>query len=114
MSNFINAKIDVTLIEKARLFHGKKANKAGKMPQYLDIVLIPTPDARYEQTHMIVQSITREERDAGLRGTILGNATERDAFPAPHHSHTTQPPAHHADTGEAFPNDTDTDTDVPF
>jgi hypothetical protein len=69
MSNTITARIDVTKIDKARLYQGKKG-------KYLDIVLIPTPNAKFDQTHMIVQSVSKEERDQGIKGNILGNATE--------------------------------------
>ena len=69
MSNVITARIDVTQIDKSRLYQGKKG-------KYLDIVLIPTPNARYEQTHMVVQSVSKEERDQGIKGNILGNAKE--------------------------------------
>lgn len=89
--NIIIAKIDVTLIDNARLFKGRKANKKNVMPQYLEVVLMPTKptsygDYRDEQTHMIVQSVTKEEREKQVRGEILGNATEktgRDRRPPP-------------------------------
>lgn len=83
MPNVITARIDVTLIDKERLFIGtKKKNKKDKFPQYLDIVLMPTKQTNYgdwrdEQTHMVVQSVTKEERDQNIRGEILGNAVER-------------------------------------
>lgn len=81
MPNVITAKIDVTLIDKARLFPGKKKNKKDKLPQYLDIVLMPTKqsnfgDYRDKQTHMVVQSVSAEEREQGIKGEILGNAIE--------------------------------------
>ena len=63
----ITAKIDVTKIEKARLYKGEKGT-------YLDVVLIPTPDNSYGNDYMIVQSVTKEEKDAGVKGAILGNA----------------------------------------
>jgi len=69
----IVAKIDVTLIDKNRLFQSDKTNRLGKKRQYLDIVLIPTPDSEYDD-YMVVQSMTKEERDKGLKGEILGNA----------------------------------------
>lgn len=62
----ITGKIDVTKIDKGKLFPGKKGT-------YLDIVLIDTPDNDYGD-FMIVQSVTQEERQAGKRGAILGNA----------------------------------------
>lgn len=64
----ITAKIDVTKIEKARLYKGEKGT-------YLDIVLIPTQDnSYYGNDYMIVQSVTKDEREAGIKGAILGNA----------------------------------------
>jgi hypothetical protein len=84
MSNTITARIDVTKIEKERLYKGKKGT-------YLDIVLIPTPNAKYEQTHMVVQSVSKEERDQGIKGNILGNAKEIERG---HRSYNEEPPAH--------------------
>jgi len=75
MSNIIRVKIDVTKINKTRLFKGKNGT-------YLELVLIPKTtetnfgDSRDEQTHMVCQSVTKEERAAGKRGEILGNAVE--------------------------------------
>lgn len=66
MSNIITAKINVTAIDKAKLFNGEKGT-------YLDIVLIPTPEGKYGD-YMVVQSVTKEEREAGIKGAILGNA----------------------------------------
>lgn len=71
MSQPINCKIDVTLIDKARLFKGSKPNKKNLSPQYLDVVLIPK-ETEFSD-YMIVQSVTKEERDKGVRGEILGN-----------------------------------------
>ena len=72
MSNIITARIDVTQIDKARLYQGKKG-------KYLDIVLIPSPNSRYEDTHMVVQSVSAEERKNGIKGPILGNAKELES-----------------------------------
>ena len=63
----ITLNIDVTKIDKDRLFKGKQGT-------YLDAVLIATPDSQYGHDYMIVQSTTKEEREAGQRGAILGNA----------------------------------------
>ena len=84
MSNVITARIDVTQIDKSRLYQGKKG-------KYLDIVLIPTPNAKYEQTHMVVQSVSKEERDQEIKGNILGNAKEIERG---HRSYNEPPPAH--------------------
>lgn len=63
----ITLKIDVTKIEKKRLHKGEKGT-------YLNCVLISTPNSEYSD-YMIVQSVTREERKAGVKGPIIGNAT---------------------------------------
>ena len=64
----INLKIDVTKISKNRLFTGKKGT-------YLDAVLIPTPASEYGD-YMIVESVSKEEREKDIKGAILGNAKE--------------------------------------
>jgi hypothetical protein len=64
----ITIKIDVTKITKNRLFEGKNGAK------YLNIVLIETPNDKYGNDFMIVEETSKEEREAGKRGTILGNA----------------------------------------
>ena len=67
MSETIKVTIDVTKINKSKMFVGKKGT-------YLDVVLIPTPGNQYGNSHMVVQSISKEDREAGQRGEILGNA----------------------------------------
>lgn len=67
MSTNISVKIDVLKIDKARLFKGEKGT-------YLDatILMKDEPD-QYGNIGMIVQNITKEEREAGQKGAILGN-----------------------------------------
>lgn len=72
----IAAKIDVTKIDKSKLFEGKNGAK------YLDIVLIETPTGKYGD-FMVVQSVTKEERAAGKRGAILGNGKYVAGNPSP-------------------------------
>lgn len=67
----IKAKLDVTKIDKAALFKGKKGI-------YLDIVLIETPNNRYGDSHMVVQDLGKDARDRGQKGPILGNAKTFD------------------------------------
>ena len=63
----ITLKIDVLKIDKEKLFKGKQGT-------YLDCIMIETPGNQYGDDYMIVQSATKEEREAGQRGNILGNA----------------------------------------
>jgi len=60
-------RIDVTKVDKGRLYHGEKGT-------YLDVKLIPLADQKYGQSHMIVQQVSKEENEKGIRGPILGNA----------------------------------------
>ena len=75
----ILAKINVTKIDKSKLFKGEKGT-------YLDIVLVETPDSKYADDYMVVQSVSKEEREKGVKGAILGNAMivgQKPAAPAP-------------------------------
>lgn len=72
----IEIKIDVQKINKSRLYRGEKGT-------YLTAVLIPTPDGKYGD-FMVVEGISKEEREAGKKGTILGNGKnliKREAEP---------------------------------
>jgi len=61
----IKIMLDVSKIDKARLYEGKKG-------VYLNAVLIETPKSEYGD-FMIVEDRSYEERQAGQKGTILGN-----------------------------------------
>ena len=64
----LKLKIDVTKVDKDILFKGKKG-------VYLDAtVLIKDEEDQYGNHGMIVQDVSKESRDAGNRGAILGNA----------------------------------------
>ena len=62
----IIVKIDVTKIDKTKLFKGKKGT-------YLDIVLLPSQNDQYGNDYMVVQGVSQQDREAGVRGEILGN-----------------------------------------
>lgn len=65
----VSLKIDVSKIDKERLFKGAKG-------VYLDAtVFIDLDDLdQYGNSGMITQQILKEEKDQGMRGEILGNA----------------------------------------
>lgn len=67
MSELIRVKINVSKIDKDRMFKGEKGT-------YLDVTLIPTPDDQYGNDYRAVQDIGKEAREAGEKGPILGNA----------------------------------------
>lgn len=64
----ISLSINVTEIEKARLIEGKK----GKYLNATVFVDLDNAD-QYGNHGMITQDVSKEERDAGTKGPILGN-----------------------------------------
>jgi hypothetical protein len=82
----LKGSIDVTSIDKARLVLGKTVKKNGKLGQYLNIAIIECA-GNYGQTHIIVEDVTKEERLAGKRGTVIGTIKAppgaRASSPAP-------------------------------
>jgi hypothetical protein len=61
----ITISINLEAVEKSRIFEGKKG-------RYLDMVLIETPNSPHND-YMVVQSVSKEEREQGIKGNILGN-----------------------------------------
>jgi hypothetical protein len=73
----ITVKIDVRKLDKARFFEGK-ADANGHKPLYADLVLIERREVgKYGDTHIVKQSVTKEEREKKVELPIIGNATER-------------------------------------
>lgn len=61
-------KIDVAKIDKSKLFRGAKGT-------YLDLVIMENRNGtdQYGNDYMVVQGVSKEERQAGVKGAILGN-----------------------------------------
>jgi len=64
----IKLNIDVTKINKQRLHKGAKGTYANFT------VLLRDETDSYGNDGMIVEDVTKEERESGMKGTILGNA----------------------------------------
>lgn len=64
----IIAKIDVTKLDKGHFFKGQKGT-------YADLVLIPNKDGvdQYGNDGFVSQGISKEARDSGKKGAIIGN-----------------------------------------
>jgi len=68
MQKLISLNIDVSKIDAKRLYKGKKG-------QYLSATLFLKEETdQYGNNGFIVESITKEEREKGLKGTIIGSA----------------------------------------
>lgn len=65
----VSLKIDVTKIDKARLFNGQKGT-------YLDATAFIDLDNLddYGNSGMITQDVSKDERAQGVKGNILGNS----------------------------------------
>lgn len=63
----ITLSVDVTKLDKTAFYKGKKGT-------YVNLTLIDTPDSEYGHSHMVVQDLGKERREAGEKGPILGNA----------------------------------------
>jgi DNA-binding cell septation regulator SpoVG len=61
----IKLNLNVSKITKEKLVKGEKG-------LYLNCALIETPNSEYSD-YMIVEEISKEEREAGQKGEILGN-----------------------------------------
>ena len=96
----INLSIDVTKIDKSKLYQGKKGT-------YLDVTMFVDLDStdQYGSNGMVTQSLPKEERDAGHKGAILGNSKVfwRDEKPQQMQSQPSSRPAQSVD-----------ESDVPF
>ena len=64
----VSLKINVSQIDKARLFKGQKG-------AYLDATVFIDLDQldQYGNSGMITQDVTKAEKDQGVKGNILGN-----------------------------------------
>ena len=66
----IALKIDVSKLDKARFFHGKNGAVYADLTGFVDL----DQEDQYGNHGFITQSISKEERDSGLKLPILGNS----------------------------------------
>ena len=97
----VNMSLDVTKIDKARLFKGAKGT-------YLDVTVFIDVDQKdqYDNNGMITQNVTKEEKDAGTRGNILGNCKvfwRDDSAPQPQQQAPQQQQSAPLDIDEEIP-----------
>jgi len=65
----VNLKINVAKIDKSKLYKGTEGT-------YLDVTAFVDTDNqdKFGNNGMLTQSVSKEEREAGTRGVILGNS----------------------------------------
>lgn len=71
----ITLSIDLKLIDQSKC--KKITRRNGEAATFLDLVLIETPDSEYGD-YMVKQDTTKEDREAGVKMPILGNAKNRN------------------------------------
>ena len=80
----LKGSIDVSKIDKSKLVTGKKGT-------YMNVSILIRDDVdQYGNTGFITQDTTKEEREAGVKGAILGNIKDlpgkSPVAQAPHYS----------------------------
>ena len=91
----IRLNIDVTKLDKKRLHKGAKGTYAN-----LTVLLKDSPD-QYGNDGMIVEDVSKEERESGTKGAIVGNARIAGQKPK-------------AQSAPAPSSAVDDDSDIPF
>jgi hypothetical protein len=96
----IIAKIDVTKLDKSHFFKGQKGI-------YADLVLIPNKDGtdQYGNDGFVSQGVSKEAREKGTKGAIVGNYKK---------IHRPEAPQAKPAAKAKVPHDPDQDDDVPF
>ena len=110
----VSLKIDVTKIDKARLFKGAKGT-------YLDAtVFIDVDDLdQYGNSGFIAQSVSEDERNSGVKGNILGNCKvfykdQSQSTLAPQAPQPQAPKPQYAAPPAMDSFDDNIDSDIPF
>lgn len=63
--------INLDKIDMNRVRQDSKGNG-----RFIDLVEIDTPNDKYGNDFMVVQSVTKEERENGVKGPIIGNGKD--------------------------------------
>ena len=106
----VAVKIDVTKIDKDRLFKGAKGT-------YLDTTVFIDLDEldQYGNSGMVTQDVSKEEREQKVQGNILGNVKVfwSDSGNAPQKKEESKPAPPNSSGGYPEPDD-DFPDDIPF
>jgi len=114
----VRIKLDVSKIDKSKLFRGQKG-------VYLDATVFIDVDQKdqYDNNGMITQDVTKEEKAAGQQGPILGNVQvfwsdgqqqQQMAQQPPQRAPQQQAPQYQQSPNQNVPPATDFDSDIPW
>lgn len=112
----VSLKIDVSKIDKNRLFKGEKG-------MYLDATVFVDVDQldQYGNSGMITQDVSKDEKQQGVKGNILGNCkvfwSDSNQKQAPQQSQYSQQQSQATQNGYAPQQQqqaNDFDSDIPF
>ena len=93
----ISLSINLDKIEDQHIIQGQKG-------RYLDIRMFLSENNEYGNDYMAVQGVSKEKREAGERGPILGNAKAwKDDYKAPQGGGSTSAPADTSSASDAMP-----------
>ena len=107
----VSFKLDVTKIDKARLFKGQK----GTYLDFTGFIDLENLD-QYGNSGFISQDVTKEEKDKGVQGNILGNTKVfwKEGGQAPQDNQQQQPQQQQPPQAQGFNDNFDASEDVPF
>ena len=71
----LTGSIDLNKIDKSKIVEGKNGAK------YVNIAIVETPNSQYN-THLIAMGTTKEEREKGVKGEVIGGIKKWDDKPA--------------------------------
>ncbi len=108
MAKPITARLDVTKILKEHLYEGKEYQ--GKKPKYLNLVIWPNKNGpgKFNDAHFACQEVSKEARDQGIKGPILGSVT------VPQEEATRPQQEPRSKSSDAWDRVVNDDTDPPF
>ena len=65
--------IDVKKLLREHFVEGRP-DRTGHAPKYCDLLLFPSTEQKFGNTHFVVQGVSQEARKQNVRGPIVGNA----------------------------------------
>ena len=102
----ITASINAEKVDRSLFFQGQKG-------KYMDLVFFENKDGpdQYGNTHYVVQGVSKEQRDKGVRGPIIGNAKVTEG---PSRGQRREQPRQQQPQGQTEGGGWSDDSEIPF